>query len=127
MISKPRQRLHHFATANPDSPNKFAYIPLPVSLARNITYQMNLAGPSRIATEKHHLTREEEDQRVERIYQEWLMTQWTDYASANQEGGDQLILHGQRGQERTLGYVTKDACPGRGDDIEHIPGELPCA
>jgi hypothetical protein len=28
------------------------------------------------------------------------------------------------GRVKTMGYVTRDSCPGKGDDVDHSPGEF---
>lgn len=102
---------------------------------------MNRAGPSKFmpsaSSQKSDLDlqkmRSEDDLAVRREYDNWLSDQREAYEDSveyqkNQveEGGGQMIfgqnIKGHHGL--TLGYVTKDACPGKGDDIEHIPCEF---
>ncbi|OCF37178.1 vacuolar protein [Kwoniella heveanensis BCC8398] len=112
----------------------FLYVSLPAGLARNITEQMNRSGASKLvpspstSTSPSQLyTKAEEEARVRRLHDEWVAEQWQDYLS--QSGSDGMTLSGSLDQvvfgvhdkPRTLGLVTKDKCPGRGDDIEHIP------
>jgi hypothetical protein len=75
--------------------------------------------------------RYEDELRVKREYDSWLFDQREEYeGSINimESGGEQMVLgnkDGRRGKDGlTLGYVTKDACRGKGDDIEHIPRAL---
>jgi len=98
------------------------YTTLPAKLARKIVKQLNRAGASKFAPQTPR-TIHEEDARVERMYAEWIDAQNDAYEAvvATREG--QTVFSG-RGKELTMGYVTHDACPGRGDDIEHSPCEL---
>ena len=59
---------------------------------------------------------------MERGYQEWLGKARDEYDQQQSERGQTIL--GQRQKGLTLGYVTQDECPGKGDDIEHIPREL---
>ncbi len=101
------------------SENHFVYVPLSASLARRIVEQLNLAGPTKLYSEPSGPRGE--DERVERIYREWLSNQWDEYALNRDTVEEQVAWSGRR--TPTMGYVTRDACPGVGDDIEHIPGE----
>lgn len=75
------------------------------------------------------------DDDVEREYQDWLAAQWSDHVASLRDDPitvphedqaafsvDETVL--RKNSKITLGYVTKDACPGIGDDILHEPGEL---
>lgn len=78
---------------------------------------MNRAGPSKIAALS---PQEEEEAHVREVYEEWLASQWEDHvASRLLDGTDEVVFSNKKPQ--TLGYVTRDACHGKGDDIEHIP------
>lgn len=102
------------------SENEFVYIPLPAGLARNLTDQLNRAGPSRMAPlVAPSMT---EDELVEQTYQEWLSSQWEEHIAGSGPHSEQTTFNSGK-RLPTLGYVTRDACPGKGDDIEHIPGE----
>ncbi len=89
---------------------------------------MNKAGASKFAPSTPR-TIQEEDERVERNYQAWLEMQAEQYEQDQLTQTRQLRLGSvsdlsAKKEKLTLGYVTKDACPGKGDDIEHIPREL---
>ncbi|WVQ96496.1 hypothetical protein IAU59_003601 [Kwoniella sp. CBS 9459] len=112
----------------------FLYVRLPAGLARNVTDQMNRSGASKFvpapttSSTTEPSTKAEEEARVRRIHDQWLAEQWEDYQSQMQsarafihgDDADQIVF-GAHDKPRTLGLVTKDKCPGRGDDIEHIP------
>ncbi|OWT39813.1 vacuolar protein [Cryptococcus neoformans Bt1] len=102
--------------------SSFLYTRLPASLARNITDQMNRAGASKLVS-KSPATPYEEEQRVKRIHDRWLYEQWRAYELENAYEGDTQKVMVDKGKDkpRTLGHVTKDKCPGIGDDIAHIP------
>jgi hypothetical protein len=86
---------------------------------------MNRAGASKLQPMS---AREADEAHVRRVYDEWLASQWNAYL---QDGGDEAGLLEDDSQTplgrpapkkpKTLGYVTHDACAGKGDDIEHIP------
>ena len=64
---------------------------------------------------------------MDRVYNEWMTNQWEEHVSSfvshEGDGVGQVVFGGHaKVEERTMGYVTKDACPGVGDDIEHVPG-----
>lgn len=101
--------------------NTFAYVSLPSRLAKRITAQLNLAGPSRLVPTSAYAW--QDDEQVDRIYNRWLSSQWHEHSVINalQNGHGQVAFSTH--SNLTLGYVTRDACPGLGDDIEHIPGE----
>lgn len=103
------------------SENTFAYVSLPSRLAKRITAQLNLAGPSRLVPTSAYAW--QDDEQVDRIYNRWLSSQWHEHSVINalQNGHGQVAFSTH--SNLTLGYVTRDACPGLGDDIEHIPGE----
>jgi len=105
------------------SVNAFVYATLPVKLARQVLEQLNRAGASKFAPDEPR-TIQEEDARVENIYTEWLDTQSTLHEAAQDlMNNDQVVL--SKSKPLTMGYVTHDACAGRGDDIEHIPRMSP--
>jgi hypothetical protein len=101
------------------SANAFVYTTLPVRLARNIVKQLNEAGASKFVPDTPR-TIQDEDVRVERMYTEWIDAQNDAFEAASAFDGDQAVLGGHA-KDLTMGYVTHDACPGKGDDIEHIP------
>ena len=83
---------------------------------------MNRAGASKLVPDEPR-TIQEEDARVERIYSEWLNTQAVLHEEAQSLlGGQQVVF--DHAEPLTMGYVTHDACAGRGDDIEHTPCKL---
>jgi hypothetical protein len=83
--------------------------------------QLNRAGASKLVPSEPR-TIQEEDARVERIYDEWLATAAILHEeSASMLSGHQVVFGGK--EPLTMGYVTHDACAGRGDDIEHTPRE----
>jgi alpha-beta hydrolase superfamily lysophospholipase len=98
------------------------YITLPGKIARKVLDQLNRAGASKLIPDTPR-TIQEEDARVERIYQDWLDTQAAEYErEMSLSGGEQVVMGGKsEGGLLTMGYVTRDACPGKGDDIEHTP------
>ncbi|WWD18629.1 hypothetical protein CI109_103082 [Kwoniella shandongensis] len=107
--------------------NAFYYARLSAGLARNITEQLNRAGASKLLPTVPS-TKREEEQRVQATYDEWMRSQWEDYVES--QGVVDIEFEGQQTvfssattvkKPSTLGYVTKDACPGKGDDIDHIP------
>lgn len=98
------------------------YTTLPAKLARKIVKQLNRAGASKFAPGNPR-TIQEEDDRVERIYADWIDSQNDAYEADLATRAEQTVF-GDRANDLTMGYVTHDACPGRGDDIEHIPCEL---
>ncbi|KAK1925880.1 putative vacuolar protein [Papiliotrema laurentii] len=102
--------------------NAFMYITLPGKIARKVLDQLNRAGASKLIPDTPR-TIQEEDARVERIYQDWLDTQAAEYErEMSLSGGEQVVMGGKsEGGLLTMGYVTRDACPGKGDDIEHTP------
>ena len=70
----------------------------------------------------------EDDLSVRREYDRWLADQREAYeAEYHALEGDEGARSGQvvlgRTKGLTPGYVTRDACKGKGDDIEHIPRE----
>jgi hypothetical protein len=112
------------------SDNAFRYVTLPVGLARRVVAEMNRAGTTKLIPDQPG-NRQEEDERVNRIYNQWMRRQWSDYAigsgGVNGNPTEQTVFSGaERLKGKRLGFVTKDACPGRGDDIEHIPGKPAC-
>ena len=52
-----------------------------------------------------------------------MAEQWFDHISAEDEGSQAIFEVGK--DAPTMGYVTRDSCPGKGDDIEHVPGMFP--
>nr|XP_019045440.1 vacuolar protein [Kwoniella bestiolae CBS 10118]OCF24370.1 vacuolar protein [Kwoniella bestiolae CBS 10118] len=110
--------------------SKFLWVELPAGLARNVTEQMNKSGASKLLPSEPTTKLEEED-RVRRIYNDWMTEQWEDYLL---QGGNDHLYEQEEMQRvfrederkipkkpRTMGFVTKDSCPGKGDDIEHYP------
>lgn len=110
------------------SASGFLYTPLPAGLAGNITSEMNRAGASRFQPPTPDRTRKGIEQDIERVYNRWMAEQWEDHLLRS-VGGESVeqeqVVFGisGTGDEKTMGYVTKDACPGVGDDIEHVPGK----
>jgi hypothetical protein len=110
-----------------------------------------LPSPSTHSEALTGVTSQEVEEMVERIYRETMAQQWDLYAAqqlllqeseAEMQFGarsrsrsidtnldddaldaDTEYAHSTRGG-LTMGYVTRDRCPGKGDDIEHVPGEL---
>ncbi|WWC88647.1 uncharacterized protein L201_003560 [Kwoniella dendrophila CBS 6074] len=106
----------------------FLYVRLAAGLARNITEQMNRSGASKFIPSQPTTKLEEED-RVRRIFDDYMAEQWEDYLIQggndhlyDQESNQMVLEHGKIPKKpRTMGFVTKDRCPGKGDDIEHYP------
>ncbi|GMK53759.1 hypothetical protein CspeluHIS016_0103450 [Cutaneotrichosporon spelunceum] len=103
----------------------FFYTRLEAGIGKAIADEMNRAGASKLLPMS---PREEDEAHVQQVYNEWLASQWEDYV---QNGGEEDLFEAEQGQKplsrplpskpKTLGYVTRDACVGKGDDIEHIP------
>lgn len=89
-----------------------------MKLARRIVEQLNKAGASKLVPSQPQ-TIQEYDAQVDETYNRWLDEQSQQYGSTV-NGVAQVVLS-SHGKPQTMGYVTKDACPGTGDDIEHIP------
>jgi len=53
-----------------------------------------------------------------------MSDQYTEYTAYKSPNSAQVTFEasGKEQETRTMGYVTKDLCPGRGDDIDHVPG-----
>ncbi|ORX37264.1 vacuolar protein [Kockovaella imperatae] len=106
----------------------FAYTRMKAGLARQITLQMNLNGATKFAPfsmDTIGRTVKEEDQRVERIYRKNLRDQWVEFEMRSASGplklSEQMPFSSAVSKGLTMGYVTRDSCPGIGDDVEHIP------
>jgi hypothetical protein len=50
-----------------------------------------------------------------------MAEQWSDHISRAGNSGSQATFEVAK-DGPTMGYVTRDSCPGKGDDIEHVPG-----
>lgn len=115
----------------PISGTTFFFAPLPAGIARNITDQMNRSGASKLRGASRSILNsgvEDEEARVDRIYRHHLAQQWDDHVQSQLSRGisQDVLSAGNMGHGHlTMGYVTKDACPGQGDDIEHVPGRRP--
>ncbi|KAE8538919.1 hypothetical protein D1P53_005287 [Cryptococcus gattii VGV] len=119
---RPLDVARRYLDGNPTSTSAFLYTRLPASLTRNITDQMNRAGASKLMPTSP-VTPYEEEQRVKRIYDKWMYEQWQAYEREIAQEGDTQKVMVDKGKDkpRTLGHVTRDKCPGTGDDIAHIP------
>lgn len=95
----------------------FLYTRLPAGVAHNITIEMNRAGASKLQPLSPS---EDDDAYVHKVYSDWLADQWERYEAEQLASSDAQVAFTAT-KPRTLGYVTHDACPGKGDDIEHIP------
>lgn len=92
---------------------------------------MNRAGASKLLPTAS-ITQWAIEGDVDRVFDQWMLDQWTDHLVTSSpsrlsvvghgNGAGQVVFNGH-GDERTMGYVTKDACPGSGDDIDHVPGK----
>lgn len=98
----------------------FLFTRLPAFLATEVFAEMNRAGASKLMPTT---AREDVEQRATKIYNDWLADQWEEHVAATLLGGDddELAFGTPDKKPHTLGYVTRDACKGRGDDIPHIP------
>ena len=107
------------------SPSEFVYVPMKAGFARNIIDQMNQNGATKFAPSAIGPTGREEDERVQAIYHDTLRDHWETYwRLPPRDHHDQRVLDVVASRKSpTMGYVTRDECPGPGDDIEHIPGE----
>ena len=85
---------------------------------------MNRAGASKLLPDES-ATRARVEARVQRTYDSWLQAQWDDYVARHMAAGglEETVLDAWGQETLTMGYVTKDACPGVGDDIQHVPGQ----
>ncbi|KAL7422991.1 hypothetical protein Q5752_002289 [Cryptotrichosporon argae] len=113
----------------------FLYTRLPADLARNITAQMNRAGPSKLrAPALPARTRADDDAHVRAVYDDWRARMWDAHVAAHLLGAGgpaaldadadvdvDAVLARAHEDGKTLGYVTADACGPGGDDIEHVP------
>jgi len=101
------------------SASAFLYTTLPAGLAANLTDELNRAGASRFAPSISS-SYEDVEREVDETYDQWMSEQWLGHLSGRGEG--QATFVSDRTYESTMGYVTRDSCPGKGDDIEHVPG-----
>jgi hypothetical protein len=99
------------------SASAFLYTTLPAGIAANLTDELNRAGASRFAPSS---IAQEEERKVDETYNQWMAEQWFDHISAGDRGSQATFQVAKDGP--TMGYVTRDSCPGKGDDIEHVPG-----
>lgn len=109
-VSKKREADH--------SASAFLYTTLPAGIAANLTEELNRAGASRFAPS---FSADEVERRVAETYNQWMAEQWFDHISTAGDVGNQAVFTADK-NEPTMGYVTRDSCPGKGDDIEHVPG-----
>jgi len=58
---------------------------------------------------------------VDETYNQWMAEQWFDHISPTGDVSSQAVFTADKNAP-TMGYVTHDPCPGKGDDIEHVPG-----
>lgn len=104
------------------STTAFFYTRLPAELGKAIADEMNRAGASKLLPMS---AREETEAHVQRVYNEWLASQWETYHMESEatlfEDEQTPLGRPIPKKPKTLGYVTRDACRGKGDDIEHIP------
>ncbi|EIW67684.1 hypothetical protein TREMEDRAFT_33515 [Tremella mesenterica DSM 1558] len=101
--------------------NDFVYTRLPAGLAKRIHEEMERAGASKFLPSSPGYI----EAGVEDTYNAWMSEQWSSYLFQHIKGGgtEQTALESVSENTPTMGYVTHDACPGKGDDIEHVPGE----
>jgi hypothetical protein len=104
-------------------------------MIKRIKEEMDRAGASKLRPDNQQdsssLTlaqrRAEIDRRVDEEYQRWMAEQWEDYLIQGGEARDTTqVSWDVGGRIKTMGYVTRDSCPGKGDDVNHFPGELRC-
>lgn len=57
---------------------------------------------------------------MQETYNQWMAEQWFDHMS--EENGKEQATFVINKESPTMGYVTRDSCPGKGDDMEHVPG-----
>lgn len=89
-------------------------------MAANLTEELNRAGASRFAPSSDVT---EVERKVDETYNQWMAEQWFDHIS-DRNGGSQATFEVAK-DGPTMGYVTRDSCPGKGDDIAHVPGMFP--
>lgn len=104
------------------SASAFLYTNLPAGIAANLTEELNRAGASRFAPSSDVT---EVERKVDETYNQWMAEQWFDHISAGGGGSQATFEVAKDGP--TMGYVTRDSCPGKGDDIEHVPGTFPAS
>lgn len=100
------------------SASAFLYTTLPAGIAANLTEELNRAGASRFAPSSNA---EEVQRKVDETYDQWMAEQWLEHISRAGDSGNQATFQVDK-DGPTMGYVTRDSCPGKGDDIEHVPG-----
>ncbi|KAF8527014.1 Metallo-dependent phosphatase-like protein [Hysterangium stoloniferum] len=89
--------------------NDFEYISnVSSTVAEHIVDELNNSGLPALQRRGVNLLVEQGDPYL--VYQQWMHAQWQRWNWEN-DVADGL----------TLGYVTKDACPGTGDDVTHAP------
>ncbi|GFZ45016.1 hypothetical protein JCM24511_02742 [Saitozyma sp. JCM 24511] len=110
--------------------NAFVYSRLPLGMIKRIKEEMDRAGASKLRpdTQKDLSSlnlaqrRAEIDRRVDEEYQRWMAEQWEEYLIQGGEARDPAqVSWDVGGRVKTMGYVTRDSCPGRGDDVTHFP------
>ena len=102
-----------------NSASAFLYTNLPAGIAANLTEELNRAGASRFAPSSNA---EEVERKVDETYNQWMAEQWLDHISRAEDSGNQAPFRVAK-DGPTMGYVTRDSCPGKGDDIKHVPGK----
>ena len=68
---------------------------------------------------------QEDDEHVELVYNQWLAAQAQSIPAM--DSWDRQVVMGDAiykdKEGLTMGYLTRDACQGKGDDIEHYPSK----
>lgn len=114
--------------------NSFQYIPdVPRAIANEVMEILNSGGPVRLNREsnrvKRHLNILEMMIRDEKYhsghdvadhYLAWMQLQSAHHHQLPLSVGS-MNQQKNEGQEHSYGYVTKDECPGYGDDVVHTP------
>jgi len=91
--------------------NMFNYIPnVPFSVAKKVPDQINKTGKKWFGGSSYE--ERVDDMDVDERYHEWM---WKREESVKDSGSSSQEL-----ENATLGYVTQDSCPGKGDDTLHI-------
>ncbi|SPO24302.1 uncharacterized protein UTRI_03570 [Ustilago trichophora] len=108
----------------------FQYIKdVPYKYANQVIHKLNNDKVAQATSRKRDVSTKESEEElyaqghVSHIYNRWMKDQHN-FATANSAAAEDLAKLDARAaaaqEQRTLGYVTKDECPGDGDDTVHI-------
>lgn len=108
----------------------FQYIKdVPYKYANQVIHKLNNDKVAQATSRKRDVSTKEIEEElyaqghISHIYNRWMKDQHS-FATANSAAAEDLAKLDARAdaaqEQRTLGYVTKDECPGDGDDTVHI-------